>query len=899
MNRATARRGAATLLTLTLAAAVGLTTSGAAQADPVVPTDGLVVDYDLTTRPSDGVTVPNGAGTQLGAATVRNPAGAAWSDDALVFSGGAKNSTGTWVELPDDLLAGATSGTVTTEVKIDASMKSSFHFLWNIGADNNTASYWYASMRDARTRAGLKVGTGAERFAQSAAPAYQADRWYSVTSVIDGAADTLTFYVDGVQVGQTSTGGWEPGSIADQSLNTIGRAPFPDPLLKGAVSRFRVYDRALSADEVAAVSDADAVVHRAALEEQVLRSVPDTLSLTDATVRLPDVGGTLTWSAPTEGPVRIGDDGLTATVTAPVAGEPADEVALTATAQVRGLTVTKEVTATVPPRPAADDPYGYLMVHFIEDSAGYAEKIYLDVSRGDDPEQWEPLNGGKPILASHLGTTGVRDPYLTYNPETGTYYIIATDLRVFGGDTGTAGCTGWCHWSSKGSTLLNVWESTDLVTWSDVRQFDVALDEEGRKAVELGMAWAPEATWVENYYGDGRGAFVLYWSSNVYPAGDTAHTSPTYSRVLWGATTDFTQADYAYGGTFIDNGANVIDTTIVQNEGTTYRISKDNGRGTGIYMESTTSPTWWQPDTSWNLVQQRIGAAWSGGNPGGVEGPAAFKSNTEDKWYLYVDVIPSTGYRPMVTSDLDAGWSQLDLTGFSMPPHTKHGGIISLTTAQYDAVRAGDATSAVEPDLGAVEVPVGAGEQVVRDALPATADVNLAYGRGTSTLPVDWDVADLDTAGPGEHQVRGTVRSLGANENHWTGTYGGNPASTDYRAEDKVLSSTTAVVVTATVQVADPAPDVPLQVEVAPRCLAGKAYVAVRATNTGDVPVSITLDTAYGSRTVASVAAGGNAYQSFAVRAASVDPGTVTVTGAAGAGEAQSYEESYAALTCG
>ncbi len=45
------------------------------------------------------------------------------------------------------------------------------------------------------------------------------------------------------------------------------------------------------------------------------------------------------------------------------------------------------------------------MVHFIENSSGYAEKIYLDITRGDNAEQWDPLNGGEPILASNLGTT--------------------------------------------------------------------------------------------------------------------------------------------------------------------------------------------------------------------------------------------------------------------------------------------------------------------------------------------------------------------------------------------------------------------------------------------------------------------------------------------------------------
>src|SRR5690606_11519835 len=78
-----------------------------------------------------------------------------------------------------------------------------------------------------------------------------------------------------------------------------------------------------------------------------------------------------------------------------------------------------------------------------------------------------------------------------------------------------------------------------------------------------------------------------------------------------------------------------------------------------------------------------------------------------------------------------------------------------------------------------------------------------------------------------------------------------------------------------------PAPELDLAVEATSRCLAGKAYVAVRATNGEDVPVTVTLATPYGEETVADVAPGTNAYQSFAALATAVPAGTVAVTGVA------------------
>lgn len=830
---------------LALLGSIGLALSVVPSASADVVDDGLVGAWTFSQTSGSSVAnlVPGGE-----PATVRNAADTQWTGDALTFTGGAKNSTGNWVELPDDLLTHAGSATISTEVKIDASMKSAYNFLWNIGADNDTTTYWFASVRDTARTAITTSSNGGERNARAKAD-LRADRWYQLTSVIDGTAGTISFYVDGQLAGTTSTT-LKPSSITDQSLNTIGRAPWPDPLFKGEVATFRVWDRALAGDEVAAVSDADAALHAdefTAVAEAIVDAVAP-LRVTDDVQSLPTYSGAVTWSSD--------DPALTVRGGAVVADLPDDgttSAVLTATATARGVSVSREVPVTLVAKPAADDPYGYLMVHFIEDSAGYAEKIYLDVSRGDNPEQWDPLNGGTAILASQLGTTGVRDPYLTYNPETGVWYIIATDLRVFGGDNGTGSCTSWCHWTTDGSVKLNIWESTDLVTWSDLRQIDVTLDADGVAQAELGMAWAPEATWVPDYHGAGQGAFVVYWSSTIYA--DANHTGANYSRVLWGATADFTQADWSYGGVMIDTGVNTIDTTVIQHDGVTYRLTKDNGAGRGIYMEKSDSQTWWLQDTDWTTVQTRIGASWAGGNAGGVEGPAVFKRHDDDRWYLYVDVIPTTGYRPLSTSDLDAGWTVLDSPDFHMAPSTKHGGIVSLTRARYDAVRASDAVAAVSSDLGSFEGT---------DALPATAEVTLAYERGTAQLPVEWDLDDVD--GPGTYQVSGTVASIGANLNTWTGDGG----STAWNAPNRVPASSTAIRVHATVTVTSP-----VSLKTTTRCVAGKVTVVATVTNPGEEAVTDLVSTPWGSKSV-TVAPGRSVSAAFSTRATSVGPGSAT-----------------------
>ncbi|WP_336920887.1 LamG-like jellyroll fold domain-containing protein [Aquipuribacter sp. SD81] len=864
---------------------VAATTAAAQAAEVAAPTDGLLAEYVFDA--TSGTTVANDAGGPVGGARVVNGTDDRWTGTSLRFTGGAKTGTGTWVELPDDMLTTATSATVTIETRIDASMRNSWNFLWNVGSES-TSQYWFASVRDNPRTAVTTSGSGGEVNARSGSP-LSADRWYSLTSVIDGDADRITFYVDGEQVASAPTT-LTPASITNQTLNTIGRAPYPDPLFRGEVATFRVYDRALDVDEVREVSDTDAAIHadtfqtaaRAALDRVV------DVTLDDTVTNLPDYGGTVSWSS-TDTSLEVSADGTSVTTDLPTAGGEPRSGTLTATASVRGVSASREVTVTAEPAAEPDDDYGYLMVHFIEDPAGYAEKIYLDVSRGDNPEQWDPLNGGEPILASDLGTTGVRDPYLTYNPETGTYYVIATDLRVFGGNQGSGSCTSWCWWSSQGSTKLNVWESQDLVTWSDLRQFDVAVDD-GIEQAELGMAWAPEATWVDDYYADGRGAFVLYWSSNLYD--DAQHTGSTYSRVMWGATPDFTQETYDFGGVFIDEGGNTIDTTITQHEGTTYRVTKDNTFGTGLYYESTTAERWWEPAAEWTQIQDRIGAEYANDNPGGVEGPAIFKAHDEERWYLYVDVIPIVGYRPLTTTDLDAGWELLSSPDFSMAPSTKHGGIVGLTREQYDEVREADATGAVTEDLGSVGVPADADAAAVRAALPATAEVTLAYGRGTAEQPVEWDVASVDASTPGSYEVSGTVRTIGANLNAWVGANG----STAYGAPDRELYSTTAIPVSARV-VVGAAEGVDVTATASTRCVAGRVALVVRATNEHDAPVRAVVETPYGTRDLGTLEPGRGSSVALSTRQASVPAGSAQVTATAGGAEGSATAD-YAPATC-
>ncbi|WP_214106891.1 OmpL47-type beta-barrel domain-containing protein [Acrocarpospora catenulata] len=98
------------------------------------------------------------------------------------------------------------------------------------------------------------------------------------------------------------------------------------------------------------------------------------------------------------------------------------------------------------------------------------------------------------------------------------------------------------------------------------------------------------------------------------------------------------------------------------------------------------------------------------------------------------------------------------------------------------------------------------------------------------------------------------------------------------------------------------APEIALTVTAQARCVGTTAYVAVTAVNNASVPATITLGTAYGSKTVADVAPGGQAYQSFNTRVKQPAAGTATVTAAATIGGRQvtsTYDAAYTAVNCG
>ena len=65
------------------------------------------------------------------------------------------------------------------------------------------------------------------------------------------------------------------------------------------------------------------------------------------------------------------------------------------------------------------------------------------------------------------------------------------------------------------------------------------------------------------------------------------------------------------------------------------------------------------------------------------EGPAVFKSNTEEKWYMFIDEFGGRNYVPFETTDLESGkWPPS--TSYQLSREAKHGSVLPVTQVEYD-----------------------------------------------------------------------------------------------------------------------------------------------------------------------------------------------------------------------
>lgn len=297
----------------------------------------------------------------------------------------------------------------------------------------------------------------------------------------------------------------------------------------------------------------------------------------------------------------------------------------------------------------------YLFVHFIgNENGGKDEQIYFSVS--ENGADWKTLNGGNPVLISNVGEKGVRDPHIIRSPQGDKYFLIATDLSIYHrkGDSDM-----WNSCQTSGSRSIVVWESSDLVNWSEARLAEIAPD-------DAGCAWAPETV-----YDPVRERYMVFWASK------TASDGFSVQRIYRSFTEDF--KTFTKPELYIDGGEiSNIDTNILEDNGIYYRFTKNESQSSVIMEKSASLDGGFEEVGTYKLN------GIAGNTVRGYEGPTSYKINGENKWCLLLDYFSKgQGYKPFVTDDITKG-EFVSAQDFNFDGKYRHGTVMPITKAEYD-----------------------------------------------------------------------------------------------------------------------------------------------------------------------------------------------------------------------
>lgn len=284
-----------------------------------------------------------------------------------------------------------------------------------------------------------------------------------------------------------------------------------------------------------------------------------------------------------------------------------------------------------------------------------------------DGFNWESVNDGRPVMWAYYGDRGVRDFTVIRSEIDGKFYVLATDLslaytmRAHRSDF-------WKFVSEQGSKSLAVWESEDLVHWSEQRLVQIG-DE------DFGCLWAPDIIFDRE-----AGDYVVHWSS--------AHRSNQYgNKAIWYARTKdfktFTKPEILYK----KEDSEVIDSAVYEEDGRYYMFLKSHGNPNRCMLLSSDRITGeYRRVEAFDRSMEKVQA-------GLYEAPTAVRLE-DGRWCLFLDFYGASGagqgYVPFVADSLASGEFVRADEKFSFPYGFKHGTILTITPEEYDRIKSHD-----------------------------------------------------------------------------------------------------------------------------------------------------------------------------------------------------------------
>jgi len=264
-----------------------------------------------------------------------------------------------------------------------------------------------------------------------------------------------------------------------------------------------------------------------------------------------------------------------------------------------------------------------------------------------DGLKWSALNKNKSFLEPQVGEDKLmRDPCIISGPD-GLFHMVWT-----------------VSWKEKSIGYAN---SKDLINWSRQKSIPVMEHEPDAK-----NCWAPEV-----FYDDKLNEYIIIWSTTIpgrFSGTDKQGDSKHNHRMYYVTTNDFTI--FKETKLFYDKGFNVIDGTILKENGEYFLFLKDETK---------------KPNPEKNIRIAKSSMVNSGYSEASspitgdywAEGPSVIKNG--EYWYVYFDKYRKHKMGAVRSKDLK-NWEDIS-TEIEFPEGTRHGTVFKVNSEIFKKLK--------------------------------------------------------------------------------------------------------------------------------------------------------------------------------------------------------------------
>jgi len=161
-----------------------------------------------------------------------------------------------YVQMPNGILKDITDITVSAKVfvKTDNDRPTWIFSFCSVNDAMVEGSRYFGLLEDSsgKFRSSISVNRWTGEQTVNKESAMVRGQWKTITVTLSG--DTGRIYEDGVLVAESTNIKLDPKDIEETIANYIGKCSYPDKMLKAVITDFRIYNRALSAEEIALLS---------------------------------------------------------------------------------------------------------------------------------------------------------------------------------------------------------------------------------------------------------------------------------------------------------------------------------------------------------------------------------------------------------------------------------------------------------------------------------------------------------------------------------------------------------------------------------------------------------------------------------------------------------------------